>query len=249
MIYGSTAIQHWFKDYKKEPNDVDIISKSKVIDQYDKRVEVYWEPELQVLFNRNRDIKYLDPDLLYTLKLSHLSYDIKWDKHMTDAVFLKNKGAAIDRSVYTILTELWQRIHGKKQVRMKVSNKDFFKASIIRKYDHDFLHEQFAFYERPLNESIREDLSKPFCKEFLWNRLSYEDKLKCALEELLVLTCERTIYVDNPMPFTFGKTRTLKQMITSTTTGWFNLFLKENFLEILRHPIPDKIKNRIEKFK
>ena len=63
-------------------------------------------------------------------------------------------------------------------------------------------------------------------------RISEEDKIKCAFEELMVLTAERYIFVEgkDKLPIRFAKIKMLKNMITSTTSGWFNLFLKINFV-------------------
>ena len=177
--------------------------------------------------------------------------DIKWDKHMKDAIFLRTKGAIFNKEVYDKLTKLWIRKHGNKKVKMNVKNEDFFKENIKRKFNHEFLHEQFAFYDRPLNEKIRKDLNSPLCSEDLWNVLSEEDKIKCAFEELMVLTAERYIFVEgkDKLPIRFAKIKMLKNMITSTTSGWFNLFLKINFDELIKTDFPEYFYEKINELK
>jgi hypothetical protein len=184
--------------------------------------------------------------------MSHLSWDINWDKHMKSAIFLREKGAKLDKILYDSLMIAWSRVHSKKQVKMNVKNSDFFKENIQRKYDHEYLHEVFSFYDRPLNERIRKDLDSPLCSEELWNKLSEEDKFKCALEELMVLTSERFLLTDNKylkMLISHARTKMLKQMIISTTTGWFNLYLKENFKRFIDEGFPDFFKERLQKLK
>ena len=271
LIYGSTALNFWFENTHysnelREPQDLDVIiksdynnDKSKLYDYFQtnqanqvlETLEIYSEPELDILFKHNIHSKYLDIDLLYTLKLSHLSWDIKWDKHMKDAIFLKTKGAIFNKEVYDELTKLWIRKHGNKKVKMNVKNEDFFKENIKRKFNHEFLHEQFAFYDRPLNEKIRKDLNSPLCSEDLWNALSEEDKLKCAFEELMVLAAERYIFVEgkDKLPIRFAKIKMLKNMITSTTSGWFNLFLKINFDELIKTDFPEYFYEKINELK
>lgn len=246
LIYGSTAIKYWFPDFR-EPKDLDIISDYYIKDN--KNEDISWIDEFLYLKVWNKDKVYVDPNFLYTIKISHLSWNIwNWDKHMRDAIFLKEKWCSVDYEFYKLLMRWWNRVHWKKRVKMWVQNNCFFKKNIIRKYDHDWLHEQYSFYDRPLNEQIREDLNSPLCSEKLWNKLSYDDKLKCALEELYVLTTERYIFIDNPYKLEFAKTKMLKQMIISTTSGWFNLFLKENFNE-LRLLNPPHIINKINYLK
>lgn len=252
LIYGSTAIKCFFPHYNREPHDLDIITETDnkfAIEIQDlKRIEQYYLPEFEYIFKNNKDNLYVDPDFLYTIKISHLSWDINWDKHMRSAIFLEENGAKLDKELYDYLMPAWARIHGKKSVKMNVNNSEFFKSSIYRKFNHEFLHEQFAFYERPLNERIRKDLNSPLCSEELWNLLSDDDKIKCALEEIYVLAAERYIFVQEPdksWKIDHAVVKTLKNMITSTTSGWFNLFLKLNF-NLLRTSKPEHIINKIK---
>lgn len=255
LIYGSTAIKYFFPDYDKDPRDLDIITREDNKLHLDipgcKRIEQYYLPEFEYIFENNRDELYIDPDFLYTIKMSHLSWDINWDKHMRSAIYLQEKGAKLDKELYDSLLLAWERVHGKKSVRMNVKNSEFFKENIYRKFNHEFLHEQFAFYDRPLNEKIRKDLDRPLCSEELWNQLSQEDKMKCAIEEIYVLAAERYIFVQEPeksWKLEHAVTRTLKNMITSTTSGWFCTFLKMNF-NYLRTYKPEHILKKIEELK
>ena len=252
LIYGSTAIKHFFPDYPNEPKDLDIIVDTDnnyhiAIDEC-RRIEQYYLPEFQYIFENNKDKKFVDPDFLYTIKMSHLSWDINWDKHMKSAIFLREHGAKLDKKLYDSLMIAWSRIHGAKKVKMNVKNEDFFKLSIPRKYNHEYLHEEFAFYERPLNERIRKDLDSPLCSEELWNLLSDEDKFKCAFEEIMVLSAERFIFVPKEyrLPPKFAKIKTLKNMITSTTSGWFNTYLKLNFEKFVKTDFPNKFYTKIK---
>lgn len=246
LIYGSTAIKFWFSDFNREPKDLDIISDNP-LSKSTKTIEYFRIEEFDYLKYANIHFKYVEPNYLYTIKLSHISWNINWDKHMKDVIFLKSKWCKIDKYFYDILIKKWSEIHWEKKVKMNWENDYFFKNNISRKYNHDWLHEQFAFYDRPLNEKIRKDLSSPLCDYELWNKLTHTDKIKCALEELYVLTVERYIFIDNPIPIKYAKVKMLKQMIISTTTGWFNLFLKENFDELLNiNPI--HIINKINEY-
>ena len=239
LIYWSTAIKHWYSDFKRTPNDLDIITELPIKITW---AETYCIPEFELLFKHNKDSKYVDPEFLYIIKLSHLAYNINWDKHMKDFIFLKSKKlnlATYHLEFYKEISKAWERIHWTKKVKLNISNEDFFKKNIIRKYDHDWLHKQFAFYDTPLNEFIRKDLSSPLCSKELFDNLSYYDQILLAVEELLVLTCERYIFIDKPLPFQIAKTKMLKQMITSSTSWWFNQFLILNFLKIKDFKIPE----------
>jgi len=245
LIYGSVAMKHWFDDFNKirVPNDIDYITKKPPKTHKHKpkiKEEYYWIDTFQYILDNNKDPKYVDKDFLYTIKVSHASWDINWVKTMKDIEFLQSKGCVLDYSLYKLLYSSWEKIHHKKKVKMNVKNKDFFKPNIYRKYNHEYLHRCFAYYDRPLNERIRKDLSSPLCSKDLWDRLSEEDKLKTAKEELYVLTAERYIFTKDFKGIdTFNYKflnhyiiQMLKQMIISTTSGWFNLYLILNFTKL-----------------
>jgi len=235
LIYGSVALKHWFPDFHREPKDIDYIT-NEPHPKNTKEVEYYWIEEFSYLIENNKDKQFVEPDFLYTIKVSHAAWDINWVKTMKDIEFLKRKGAKLDKVFFNMLYERWKTIHGSKKVKMNTKNEYFFKKNIKRKYDHDWVHEQIAFNDRPMHEKIRKDLNNPYCSEELWNKLSYEDKIKTVLEELYVLALERYIFVDKPLPIPFAINKTLKNMITSTTSGWFNLFIIDNFEKIRTYP-------------
>lgn len=215
LIFGSCAMKHWYPD-SRIPNDFEVISP-----------ENYWVNSFQYILDNNINGQYVDPDFLYTIKVSHAAWDIHWDKTMHDVVFLKEKGCILDEILYNMLYQEWEVLHGKKNVKLNVKNEDFFTDKITRKYDHDWLHEQLCFYDRPLHEKIRYDLTSPICSEKLFANLSYDDKIKCALEEVYVIGTER--FVLNGKSYNEAKYKTLKLLITSMTSGWFNRFIIENF--------------------
>jgi len=230
LVFGSLAMKHWFPD-SREPNDYDIITdvplKNEEVNGL--KLEFHWTEAFKYLKENNKNSLFVDKDLLYTIKLSHAAWDINWEKTMKDIEFLKSKYCKVDPVFYKLLYTDWENLHGKKKVKMNVQNEDFFKGNIKRKYDHEWLHKQFMFNDRPMNERIRYDLSSPICSKDLWDKLTYAEQLQTALEEIFVLTAERFIFVDKPIPTKIARIKTLKKMITSTTSGWFNFFLIEHF--------------------
>ena len=98
LIYWSTAIKYWFSDFDREPKDLDIITDEKL--QTVKWIEYYRIDEFDYLVNNNSE--YVKPNILYTIKLSPLSLDINWDKHMHDVIFLKSKWCNVDIIFYNI---------------------------------------------------------------------------------------------------------------------------------------------------
>ena len=225
LIFGSTALKHWFPDLNRDPKDLDYISKGKST----KEVECHWNPAFQYILDNNKDSKYVDADFLYTIKVSHACYDIRWDKTIHDINFMKKKGCRLDFNLYKQLLKDWEVIHYKKKIRLEGSPEEFFTSKVTRKLDHDQLHHMIKFYDRPMHEKIRNDINNVKCDKNLWDALSYEDKLKCALEESYVFAIER--YFNYPPKIALNKA--IKHLITQSTKGYFNLFLIDNFFEMI----------------
>lgn len=231
LIFGSTALKHWFPDLKREPKDLDYIGLGKS----SPNIEFHWVPSFQYILDNNKDSRFVDPNFLYTIKISHACYDIRWDKTMFDIQFMKNKGCKIDNNLYQMLLKDWEVIHHKKKIKLGGTPNQFFNSNITRKIDHDELHKLVMFYETPLHEKIRQDKNNVKVSKQLWDQLSFEDQIKCASEEAYVFAIER--YIDYPPRIALIKA--LKQLITSSTKGYFNLFIIDNF-ETLRYNISDK---------
>lgn len=248
LIFGSAAAKHWFPDFR-DPKDLDYISRITPFNK-EKGVEYHWCEPMQYVILENKDDVFVDPDFLYTIKVSHAAWDINWDKHMKDIIFLKQKGCRLDHRLYKDLYDYWSVRHGKKKVKMSGMNQDFFKPTIDRKYDHDWLHEYLAFYERPLHERIRKDLNSPMPSKELWDKLSYEDQLKCALEETYVIATERYLFNKTTefekLRFNIAKIKSMKNLVTSMSKGWFNLFLIENFGELYYNDLDEHWKEKIK---
>ena len=75
---------------------------------------------------------------------------------------------------------------------------------------------------------IRKDQNSPLCDEKMFTELSFDDRIKTALEEIHVIATER-ILVHKNIPLKHARYKALKHLITSMTKGWFNRFLVVNF--------------------
>ena len=248
LIAGSTAIKYFYPDFR-EPKDTDYISEDNI--KPTRAEENIWIPELQELIDRNKDEKYLDPELSLTLKCSHFGFDIKWTKHEFDILFLKKKGLKMDKELYKILAEGWKKFHGAKWATLAdKSAKMFFADAVPRKFDHDGLHEVVANYDAPLYYQIRESENSVKCLESKFNELSYEDKILLIKEEVYVTALERYLIIND---FKYSSARaywqSLRKLVTTMSAGgakgWFKLFMIDNY-ENLCHNTDNSY---IEKFK
>lgn len=188
IVIGSTAIKHHFPDFPREPKDKDY-AKLDGEAMKNKEREEYPIPFLCVRHKgySNGD-QYATPDELYTLKVSHLFWDINWDKHIFDAVFLKKKGCRIDEDLLLKLYKLWTTVHGPKQVAdYNKSAEDFFDNALKQEYDHDEIHKILKnppTFHKVLIDEVNVSKEK-------FKALSEEEKLDLIREEVYVMAWER----------------------------------------------------------
>lgn len=239
-IIGSTAMYHWFpqgiNDLKQRyPKDIDLLTPAKISGNSKCIIDAQWHDAAQYLIDINKDKIFLDPDLLFTLKVSHAHWDIKWDKTLWDIYFLKQAGCKLNFEAYKLLFKVWENIHGKKKVYLNQDNDTFFTDAVNRKIDHDKLHEIVAFGSQPMHTLIRKDLSSALCSEELFNNLPFEDQCKTALEEIIVIAIERNRLDINSKQLEINKAinHAHKSLVTTMTTGWFARFLIINHYELI----------------
>lgn len=242
LIFGSTALKHWFPDYPHKLHDLDYMSPDKP-KKRERGIEYHWNPAFEYIFKNNKDKEYVDPDFLYTIKVSHAAWNIFWDKTIYHINFLKEKGCKLDYTLYHKLLADWEIIHGdKKRINLNKPVDEFFKDAVNRKYNHEWLHEYFAIGNEPMHNKIRPDKNKAWCSKRLWDGLSDTERLNCAYEELCVITTERGVL--NGIPWVRAKHNAYKGLVTSMTTGWFNLFLILNRKELLYNELEQQMKEK-----
>jgi hypothetical protein len=231
LIIGSVAVKHWFPD-ARVPTDIDILTPAKITGNVSNIcvVDSQWHNAAEYLISINKDSTFADPDVLYTLKVSHAQWNIKWDKTMYDIEFLKRKGCTLIPDLHSKLVKIWSEIHGKKHVNMSKPMSDFFSDAVKREYDHEKLHELVSFYDRPIHERLREDHNTAWCSKELFFKMTFEDQCLCVLEEILVTAIERSkLTVNSKMSEKLGAmSKGYFQLATSMTSGWFALFLIEH---------------------
>lgn len=231
LIFGSTAAKHWFPEFR-EPKDLDIITK--IPQKKEPGHEEYWEDAFQYVLDNNQDKKYVDPNFLLTIKLSHVYWSTRnFNKTIFDIQFFKNKGLEVDEILYKSLLQCWKNRFGKAKVNLNKKNEEFFTNSVEREFEHDKVHEAVAYYERPLFEKIKHDLSLAQCSKKLFNQLSHEDKIKCAKEEIYVTAIERFLLKNNRIPENIAIIKAMELLITSMAqASWFARFIVENHKQI-----------------
>jgi hypothetical protein len=226
ILIGSHAIKHYFPDFPREPKDKDyIIYEYQYFNFTSTREMEYLKNKVisDLYLNTKKDI--IDINHLYTLKISHLFWDINWSKHMFDVQFLKKKGCTLDKNLFFELYYFWNNYHIKnKRSDLKMSAEDFFDNSIKCEYEHDYLHtilNPIPIYTKILKGEV------DVC-ENKFNNLSYEDKLNLVIEEVAVMSYERYRHLD----YRIAYSKMLKKFIINHAPLWEALFIIDNYIAL-----------------
>jgi hypothetical protein len=228
VLVGSRALKNVLPD-AREPRDWDYFSPHPITG-----AEVFWDDRILNYSHWRYGFDPVQPTLdeLYTLKVSHIYWSVKWRKHASDIRFMQRAGASLIQELHDILYPIWEDLHGAKAASLKGDKETFFDDIIERKYDHDSVHESVAYYDRPLYESIvvpgRVSVSRD-----AWNALSLDDQLNMVREEIYATALERILipsnYEASPMA---AYAATLQRTLTSLTKGWFAQFCAEHLDEL-----------------
>jgi hypothetical protein len=166
---------------------------------------------------------------------------------MFDIHFFQKKGCELDEELFGVLHKQWAIIHGPKRAKLSEQNEMFFKKTVERKYVHDSLHEAMKFYDEPMFQKIKIDKSKAAVSRKMFEELSHEDQLKCALEEIYVVALERfLIPADFKMHPKAARQEALRLLITSMTKGFFPRFMVTNWNELF---VANNDNSFVERFK
>lgn len=228
ILIGSKAIRFWYPDFKREPKDTDYAVAA---------VPSVKQPNTEylvndVLFYRyNHNCSILPAHALYTLKISHLFWNLNWDKHMFDVQFLKSKGCKLDLPLFYELYAFFNKMHGNnKRSDLKMSAADFFDNAVKCEHDHDYLHT--ILNSVPTYTKILKDGAEVEVDEEKFNALAIEDKFKLVQEEVMVMAWERYSDHDYRSAYTFM----LKKFIINHAPMWEALFIIDNYVELMRPP-------------
>lgn len=218
LLIGSSAIKHHFPDFRRVPKDVDYAVSTKM--ESKKGLEYLYNP---IIGNEDG---IASPNLIYTLKISHvIGWDIKWERHMFDIQFLKQKGCKIDMNLFNKLYEFWNIHHGhNRRSDLDMSAEDFFNNAL--KTPHDYFHTLLNPSPTYL-KVLKDDAEVDVC-ENKFNLLSFEEKCDLVREEVMVMAYER--YKKTNYMEAYGIM--LKKFILSHAPIWEAIFIIENFVTL-----------------
>lgn len=238
LIIGSTAIKYYYPDFPREPKDIDIV----VLEKQKREGETEYL-ENPVIFKYQKE-GYLKPNLLLSLKISHLFWDINWDKHLYDVQFLLSKGCKYDLDLICELRSFWDSFLPKiRRSKLEMDKQQFFTNGVNEDTEqHDYLHT--LLNPTPMYTKLLRDNCEVELDESKWNNLSFEDKCDVVFEETAVMAFERYKTTD----YRIAYKRQLKDNIIKHFPFYIAIFAIENYknLEKPKYNFKTKIENELQ---
>ncbi len=229
VFIGSIALKYWFPNIDRKINDIDYavdVDNVKRDKGTDIVTEYLYNPIIFKYIEEGQE--YITPVQLLTLKMSHISWNVNFKKHMYDIQFLLKEGVRYDSEMYNELFEYWTivKTRDKKYRRsdLTLNSEEFFDNGIIS--EHDYLHTLLK--EVPTYTKVLKDGSEVEPSEEKFLQLSFEDKISVIEEEVMVMAYERFRHKQYRVAYDMM----LQKFITGHAPIWQLIFIIENYMQI-----------------
>ncbi len=261
LLIGSRALNYWHDCFDiKENTDWDLfsdnITSSKVNGvQLDVKPMSYlnnyefekYTSDLHTINAHGLKIHVVSLKGLAIIKRSHLWRDLSFDKHITHyhkhlAKYLHRDCDADDTKILQNRTTLTQQTFPQTGPNLNKTISQFFDDAVEKKYNHDWLHELYAYNEKPMYTKMQIDSTVVKCHKELWNTFSHTEKLQTVAEEVYVIATERFLVKDAAYPAKLAYYHALAKVCTTLCSGWFRDYAIDFYPDIREMFDANKIK-------
>ena len=254
ILIGSRALNYWYPEMKpKDDSDWDIICNRPGAFEDDLNILIEWHDpwllnneefhhytsELHTVNICGQKVYVCNPIGLGIIKRSHLWRDLKFNKHITHwHKYLKKYTVnyqPIDWALLAERTRMTHALYPQGNPNLMQSKENFFDDAVKKQHNHDYLHELFAYYDKPLYARLLRNAELAWCEESKWQKLPHEDKLKCIAEEVQVITTERFMVPNSwKYPSKLAYAKALQKVCTTLCSGWFRSYSIDYYPELLQ---------------
>lgn len=226
-ITGSTSLFH-FGLNRREPKDIDRVFFEGQTIEGKREDDTFLPIDLYDLLRTDDSGLFVIPEHILSLKMSHLAWDIHWEKTKNDILWLKSKGIVYDPVIYQRFKAHWEKVHGNKDfLSLSKGKEDFFNDFVKYDYDHDYLHELVAFPNQPVYCKCLKDGEDVLIDRNKFDLLCFEDQVRMFREEITVIAAERW-YLKGHATWFESYMLSLKKTITRLTKNWACDFIVTN---------------------
>lgn len=245
LLIGSRALNYWFPSQQiKDSTDWDVISDKPIegCEWHDinflNNSEVFqYSTPTKVYLPNGETAQVVKPLGLTLIKRSHLWRDLSFGKHITHyhkALAPYRTWGESDKKFLEDRIALTKKEFPQGNPNLMQSKEDFFDDGVKKQYDHDYLHELFAYQEKPLYTKLLREEGLAWCEKDKWETLSFEEKVLCVSEEVQVIATERMLIPNDwNYPSKLAYMKALQKVCTTLCSNWFRDFAIDFYPEVL----------------
>lgn len=215
------------------------------------------QESLQYLLEHRHMFRPLE--ILYIMKAGHIHIGGRrqenWEKHIHDYHLLRQLVAMdwdgkVEKAIKIHRKTTNDRVNQKTPKLLGVKKDEFFDDFVQKFIDHDEIHEEVAYDNRPAYTKMQKDETVE-CHKDLWLAMTQEEKLQCVVEEASVIAIERHILpfrlsgAPNTKPLYLAYKWALYRICTTLCSGWFRQFAIDNYFEVLNMYNEEKLNTNI----
>ena len=186
---------------------------------------------------KDKRVYIMKPAGLALIKRSHLWRDLAFSKHMTHyAKWLKGffddevMVDSVGRMLYDQRLRMTREAFPQGNPNLNQSVKDFFADAVKKTYSHDWPHELFAVYNKPMYTQMQRNPESAWCEKDMWDNFLSFEKIACVAEETSVIAAERLLIPSNwQSPEKLAYLKSLEKVCTTLCSGWFRDFAIDNY--------------------
>ena len=181
--------------------------------------------------------------LLSMIKRSHLHRDLKFGQHITTWHKHLSK-EDLDVELLQERTKQTLQKFPQQGPNLKKTVEEFFDDAVVKKYSHDWLHELYAFEDKPMYTKMQTNPELAWCDKQLWDNFTHEQKIHTVQEETYVIATERFLVPKEfKYPAKLAYNKALNKVCTTLCSNWFRDFAIDNYPEILEKFDESKVKS------
>lgn len=252
-IVGRTALNYHLGKVKNTDLDIWYDNEKPIQSNFDVKLDYSKMPSEIIDSFQDVCSMYASLEDLLAIKMSHLTYDIFFRKHLQDLLFIKSKTNGLyNKKLYNLLQKHWKVYfkNNKSVLSLYKSKKEFFDDKVVKYYDHDYLHECVAFGAEPLYKKCLKNNQEVFLDKNKFKNLDFNEKINMFKEEIMVIALERWIIPkiksNKLISINESWNNSLHKTIVSLTKNWASYFIIENIEHFIK-PEFEQINKSIKK--
>jgi len=239
-VVGSHALEIHLDGQFKANSDIDLIIPDHIINIEGYDCSHYIDLNNAAIVETYSENCLVSLKGLAVMKRSHLwRANLNFSRHITlyHKFILPNLNEDFNNNDLAILKErtaLTMQEYPQQGPNLNQSVEDFFNDAVTKIYPHDYLHDLFAFYDKPMYMKMQRDFSKAKVEKDMWDAFSHQEKIRCVAEETYVIAAERFLIPNDwNSPAKLAYMKALEKVCTTLCSGWFRDFAIDNYPEVL----------------